>query len=83
MDDRRVFFQRIRNIEFQKINNIHNGTALINVEQYDFNDLVFMKYAPITSVDVERSLFTNKKYILAPNRTQLVRVLRCYYISRS
>ena len=36
------------------------------MEQYDLNDLVYMKYAPITSVDVERS-FSMYKNILAPN----------------
>ena len=54
--------------ELQKINLIHFGSVLnVNVEQYDSNDLVYMKYAPITSVDVERS-FTMYKNILAPNR---------------
>jgi len=54
--------------ELQKVNNIHNSTALnVNVEQYDSNDLVYMKYSPITSVDVETAFSINKN-ILAPNR---------------
>lgn len=64
----RVFSKNNGWVELQKINSIHNGTALnINVEQYNLNDLVYMKYAPITSVDVERS-FSMYKNILAPNR---------------
>lgn len=42
--------------ELQKINSIYNGTAPnINVEQYDLNDLVHMKYALINLVDVKKS----------------------------
>jgi hypothetical protein len=42
--------------ELQKVNLIHNGTAInVKVEQYNSNDLVYKKYAPITLVDVERS----------------------------
>jgi len=64
----RVFSKNNGWAELQKVNSIHNGTALnVNVEQYDSNDLVYMKYAPITSVDVERS-FSMYKNILAPNR---------------
>lgn len=52
----------------QKINSIHIGTTLnINVEQYDLNDLVHIKYAQITSVDLNSS-FSMHKNILVPNR---------------
>ncbi|KAL4090614.1 hypothetical protein QTP88_025413 [Uroleucon formosanum] len=52
----RVFKKNNGWADFQKVNNIHNGTAVnVNVEQYDSDDLVYMIYAPITSVDVERS----------------------------
>jgi len=54
-------------MELQKVNGIHNGTALnVNVEQYDSNNLVYMKYTPITLVDV-KSYFSMYKNILAPN----------------
>jgi len=59
--DRAVFSKNNGRAELQKVNSIHNGTALnVNVEQYSSNDLFiqinkniyFIKYAPITSVDV-------------------------------
>ncbi|KAE9529788.1 hypothetical protein AGLY_011884 [Aphis glycines] len=64
----RIFSKNNGWTELQKVNSIHNGSVLnVNVEPYDSNDLVYMKYAPITSVDVERS-FSMYKNILAPNR---------------
>jgi hypothetical protein len=63
-----VFSKNIGWTELQKVNLIHNGTVLnVNVEQYDSNHLVYMKYAPITSVNEERS-FSLYKNIFAPNR---------------
>uniref|UniRef100_A0A2S2PPA4 Uncharacterized protein n=1 Tax=Schizaphis graminum TaxID=13262 RepID=A0A2S2PPA4_SCHGA len=63
-----VFSKNNKWIELQKIKSIHNGTALkIYVEQYNLNDLIYMKYAPITSVDVGRS-FSMYKITLASNR---------------
>jgi hypothetical protein len=64
----RVFSKNNGWAEIQKVYLIHNGTTLnVKVEQYNSNDLVYMKYVPITSVDVERS-FSLYKNILAPNR---------------
>jgi hypothetical protein len=64
----RVFLKNNGWAELQKVNLIHDGTALnVKVKQYNSNDLVYMKYAPITSVDVERS-FSLYKNILASNR---------------
>lgn len=40
-----VFSKNNGCIELQKINSIHNGTTPhINIEPYDLNDLVYMKY---------------------------------------
>jgi len=37
------------------------------MEQYDLNDLAYIKYAPITSVDIERSFYMYRN-ILTSNR---------------
>lgn len=65
----RVFSKNNGWVELQKIYSIHNGTEVnINVEQYELNDLVHIKFAPITSVEVESSFSLYKNIILAPNR---------------
>jgi hypothetical protein len=62
-----IFSKNNGRAELQKVNWIHNGTALnVNVELYDSNYLVYMKYAPITLVDEKRS-FSQFKNILVSN----------------
>lgn len=63
-----------KNKGFQKIKEIANFFSLDTIREnndetnYSSNEIISFKYAPITSVDVERS-FSVYKSILRPNRS--------------